>query len=1002
MARKLPTIPVILPARMSLLPSAFSDLNVAILDLPYQRAIKDFMRGLGTVVGRLQPWHHPSYRLLNNAIAACSPTIVHGFESYGRYPNKTHRMLAVGRKDGEPALRCPSEDKLAQLIRVWIHHWGQSYALKKHIEGKAKDIWETLEHEVDRKPNTQWRRVSPAILIGDLYEEDGLAFQAIPSLLSTLLHGQTSVIGEEKREIRWRRSQNDDKRLCVVSDPLYISFEKKKPKSSEVEVKEGFFTYKLEFRVQTQTGREKPWIYTFLRCQRYASRTLRSNKRGNDITILAGVNQSRVQDWERDTTLVRLRARKYTSEKYANWTETLPRILGDMNARALVNPYDIYQNPQAFWHTTNGESSNRSPDEYYIPHVEGYRYPNNGNHPVATGFGLMERSEVIDLTCCNLLSNALEHGGPLTPDTAIFHPNKLPICLQTFGDIAEPPKILNEAQAEKKGVGTSKEERKRYKAEMNALQRTEKRPIILDAITKATREKPLCILLIYRNENTKEAAYQQLREALLLNESDDLPTNITIKECVVLDENLLSPLDPDEHSPVERNKQKQHQSPGFEKKWEKQIRRSHHQRMKDWRLFLKNSKSATNEDTKHVALVELFDEESYKPEAFHESQSPKGAIREACAREQILSQMVLPVSTKLEDIKTLKGKDKGRLQNTVQDLVSRQLGVLYGGLEDVYQSIGLSERISTTLDVIAFCIAETKLDVEYCCAIRLRASREIDVLLPGNDDWIPYSEAGWHIGQVFAEGRKSTKSRKSKSNQQEAENRNPIRRSRTELIDFVEKTLTTQLERPTIALIKAAKWRDRSKGSNGWSQLTVGGLERNISNLYFNQDKKGTGRTYKQGDESINNLLCVIRIRTGDETPQYITNRTGWSEDSATKDLYQLSGFVEYTEKEIFHYFSIGRLPKTIKGKQSTKSAKDPYKSEDGGAIAFKHQQMVEMVPFCIHLDFQDEKELTALCRVPHYLRFTPGWSMGNIVLPYPMHLGDQLIRDQLCILPDG
>ena len=39
------------------------------------------------------------------------------------------------------------------------------------------------------------------------------------------------------------------------------------------------------------------------------------------------------------------------------------------------------------------------------------------------------------------------------------------------------------------------------------------------------------------------------------------------------------------------------------------------------------------------------------------------------------------------------------------------------------------------------------------------------------------------------------------------------------------------------------------------------------------------------------------------------------------------------------------------------------------------------------------------LCRVPHYLRFSPAWSIGNLLLPYPMHLGEQLIDDQLCIL---
>ena len=44
-------------------------------------------------------------------------------------------------------------------------------------------------------------------------------------------------------------------------------------------------------------------------------------------------------------------------------------------------------------------------------------------------------------------------------------------------------------------------------------------------------------------------------------------------------------------------------------------------------------------------------------------------------------------------------------------------------------------------------------------------------------------------------------------------------------------------------------------------------------------------------------------------------------------------------------------------------------------------------------------KGLKKLCRVPHYLRSSPAWSMGNILAPYPMHLGEQLIEDQICIL---
>lgn len=78
----------------------------------------------------------------------------------------------------------------------------------------------------------------------------------------------------------------------------------------------------------------------------------------------------------------------------------------------------------------------------------------------------------------------------------------------------------------------------------------------------------------------------------------------------------------------------------------------------------------------------------------------------------------------------------------------------------------------------------------------------------------------------------------------------------------------------------------------------------------------------------------------------------------------------------------------------------DSQNDEYGVNIAFKHQQILEILPFFVHPDFQKtEESLKSLCRVPHYLRFSPAWFMGNIHSPYPMHLGKQLIKDHLCIL---
>lgn len=85
--------------------------------------------------------------------------------------------------------------------------------------------------------------------------------------------------------------------------------------------------------------------------------------------------------------------------------------------------------------------------------------------------------------------------------------------------------------------------------------------------------------------------------------------------------------------------------------------------------------------------------------------------------------------------------------------------------------------------------------------------------------------------------------------------------------------------------------------------------------------------------------------------------------------------------------------------KQREKASKELYmldsneKNEYGFNMAVKHQQMLELVPFFLRSDFQNEEYIKALCRVPHYLRVSPAWFMGNIGKPLPMHLGYSLIK---------
>ncbi|MBG1242160.1 RNAseH domain-containing protein [Nostoc sp. NZL] len=394
-----------------------------------------------------------------------------------------------------------------------------------------------------------------------------------------------------------------------------------------------------------------------------------------------------------------------------------------------------------------------------------------------------------------------------------------------------------------------------------------------------------------------------------------------------------------------------------------------------------------------------------KKKGVHPKQSIYRAVREACVLEKISSQMVQTVKPKSVDKEnqstdtspSYSKKTEGRILNAVLDITLRQIGALYGLPSEVYERAGISKEIAQNLDVIALCRRKTTQgedNIHYALAVRLRATGAVDVLFPDSQDWIPYPRAGIELGQIFSRVRRDRNYLKT------------IQLKGIELAKFAADVLTQVGDKPTLVLIEADVWRNERGEENGgqaWFQLKNEYLLANRDVLDF-QHVPGHACVYPRDHNQLRNLLGIIRFRTGNETTQYITNRQAWNENSPARDLIHLSGFYDSSVPELLHYFSIGRLPQTQKG-QDTSTARELYmldsqNDEYGVNIAFKHQQMLEMLPFFIRSDFQKtEESLKSLCRVPHYLRISPAWSMGNIHPPYPMHLGKQLIKDHLCIL---
>ncbi|MFN6477043.1 RNaseH domain-containing protein [Nostoc sp. DedQUE07] len=975
MTSKITPANILLPARMSLVTDAFANLEIAVLPFPFVQVVADFCHDIKQVLyrGNNREVRWP-YRQLNNALLACASTLTYGFEFHSfdeESQLSLYQALAVGTP--ENSLKTPTPQQIHQLVIIWAQEWTNQYRDK----GKKDEVNSVCDRFLERiaviPPDWQWQPIKPETLVRDINTERGLGFQAIPSLLATMLHGKKCIInsGKTEQEIQWRKVQGGGSSkvgLYVVSKPFKANYTDNNGKE-----REGYFAYRLDFNVQTQAGRFnnnsnlEPWIFLHLSCQRYPHEPLLDGNYGRDISVLMGMNKARLSDYEVDSTLVCLVIDKNKQEENL-WKLQLPELLAAFKARALEQPENIFNNPPAFGNLDNLNNWGER-DEYYIVHAEGYGYEHEKRkrgHSIKTGFSFLERGDII-ARVLEQINDVLIPDNPMQSDIPTPSGQKAPLAMRDYEFISRP----------RKG-------RELYQQ------------IVADTIYRALQGKPMHIFLIYREQDTCETVYQQLRDVFLLNENEDFPAHITVSKILIDNAKLLEKFNTDGLKPKDGSQ------------FDRRMRNEHQAKRDLWRTFLQQRAIPLRNFETNPHCLAIIEIGRIKTKGVLPQQNIKGAIREACIREGISSQMIQTVTPKSSDTENGQNKlpsyskpTKGRVMNAVLDGTLRQIGALYGLPSKVYEQAKITKEIAQDLDVIAFYRHKTSQfqgDIHYALAVRLRATGAVDVLLPDANDWIPYTQAGIAVGKIFAEARRDRQENKKRL-------QSKIKLNGTELVQFVARVLTKHLDRATIVLIEAEGWRNgRGEDNDGkiWPQLQNENLlaKRNVLDFCH---VPGNSCEYKRDNKQLQNLLSVIRIRTGKETPQYITNREAWNEDCPTRDFQHLSGFYDKSAPELLHYFSVGRLPKTQKA-QDEMPIPEFYKlgfQEDkyGANIPFKHQQMVEIVPFFVRSDFQTEEALKALCRVPHYLRCSPAWSMGNIILPYPMHLAQEIIEDHLCIL---
>lgn len=978
----------VLLARMDLVTDSFVDMKIAVLIFPFAKEVQSFCRDIQQAL-RSQDKIYAQYRQLNNAILACTSTLTYGFEKFTVIDNiSQYRTLAVGTA---AELNIPTPEQIYELIYLWAKTWTKQYLGKKGNQEEIKSVCDRFLKAIDTIPrNWEWEYIQPETLIQNITSNNDLGYQAIPSLLVTLLHEQSCTIssGDGEQKLRWRKVQGDGSTktgLHLVSQPFKATYI-----DDDDNEREGYYAYRLDFHLQTQAGRSnseghlKPWIFIHLSCQRYAHEPLVEANYGRNISILMGMNQARLDNYPIDSTLVRLTIKNNT-RKY--WQEQLPELLTAFKARSLIAAQDILNYPSKFCNLDNVD--NWSKDEYYLVHAEGYEYKQEEQkgrghgHYIKTGFSLKERADIINQVL-QLLNGVLIPDRAMECDIPVPTGKKLPLA-------------MSDHELHRKSLRPS--EIKKIKEDKKQQYIKEKQNIIEDALKRAANSKQIYLFIIYYEEHTKILVHQQLRKAFLLQQGDDFPEEIKIIDVLINDSNLLEKLSVSGLPSGDNNKN-----------FDKELKKEHNKKRQDWQNFLKINVLPLVEDKINYNLFAIIEIGQSKAKGIHPKQSIYGAVREACVLENINSQMLQTVKPKdkenPQDDTTYSKATEGRVLNAVLDVILRQTGTLYGLPSEVYQVAGIPEDITQKLDVIAFCRVQKHNFIgltpfQYAVVVRLSATGTVDVLLPHQQQWIPYSQAGIAIGQLFHQARKARN-----ATGKAGEILNQIQMKGGQLVKFVADVLTQHLENPTIALIEADVWRnERSKMGNNdqaWFQLKNEYLFKDRDILNFNHVPGHS--LYQRDDKKFENLLGIIRIRGDRETPQYATNKKTWEEDYATSDFTQLSGFIDQIVPELLHYFSVGRIPDTQKKKQDTPKARKLYKSDRSenvyaANIAYKHQQMLEILPFFVHPDFQTEDNLKALCRVPHFIRTSPSFTKGNIKHPYPMHLGIELIKDLLCIL---
>ncbi len=957
----------ILLARFALNMDALKTMHVATMDFPYENALDTFMGdmiAINQARDAVAYEEYPPIRRLNDVLVGTAPVLVHGFETHGRkrpwlqsgINTKPRRMLALANDaDDHPVWR-PDSDQINDLAAVWATQWALATFSDEIAMRGGEEAVEALDENI-RAAQPVWQEQTLADL-WDQRETNNAVWSALPSVLAATftsrMQDRSFAMGNEhiQRALRWQLTQDGDRLLCVVSEPFHY----------ESGSNRDLISYKLEFRLQTQAGGKAPWVAVYMRMRRWADRPVSRTNFGRDVSVLVTLGSSRKPGWQTQPTMVRLQVQGGANN--LSWKNDTPLLLEAWKARPLVNPNALFADPQ------NYARPDDHGDSYYILHAEGMKYDTPKNHTAKTGTSLRERSEIMDHIAAVMGNYQRDaESDPLmsllTPDTdldvdfrSILAPEDIYAkqlrAMYTTRDIDQASALPRTT------LPPPNVDRERIPERRLRLQRH----LIGAALDRARHGKRLNIMLVTKEKPAKVVLEREIRRLLYLDAESPLPSSVVITP-VVIPAALSVP--PGKSIPYARKAadREVHQAT-LTAEWQ--------QLVNEWEQLLK--KHALSE-AYNLALIEIDGSSNPSDNSREKSGWHKSAVRHACVQTSVVSQMLRTIPPAMADPKYFAPfvpTELGRIKNAVRDLLLRQLHVLYDLPQALYAHAGLSEDNASNLTVVGLYRYRASIpnQVDYPLAVEFRPDGTVMVILPdaeGNpQEPMPYVEAGIQIGRVFAQP--MNKENKRQVNYYPRDNDPRLTR-------FAEAVLTRVRQKPTLILMEADGWRSHGV-------LPIGNEVLQHNRLQINN------RTY--APESLP-YVRMVRVRDAGnlgETPQYAaTNNTTWNELDAAELFDMMIGVIDtHTTSDLPHYFSIGRQLAAAKNDDHTL-----YSFDEGGDVAYKHQQAVEMVPFFTQPADEDPY---VYCRIAHLLRSTSAWEGGNIVLAFPLHLARTLVKDQL------